>query len=137
MKLIQPLRLVSLLVAFCIAVTAVVFLLPGKATAAEGAAGASISAASVPANSFGKDAAVSQDITLGAYGDGSGYHLQIASEKDGFAWRSLAVIKPQGKDSSSWTGYQCLSGDGKYAAVAILPSSAVDISAARDRGAFA
>jgi hypothetical protein len=41
------------------------------------------------------------------------YHVQVGRESGGFAWSSLAVIKPQGRDASSWTGYQCLSGDGK------------------------
>lgn len=85
---------------------------------------------------FGKDAAKSGDVTLGAFGDASGYHLQIARENNGFAWHSLAVIKPQGIDNQSWTGYQCLSGDGKYVAVAVLASSAVNLQSARDRGAF-
>ncbi|MFF1830468.1 RHS repeat-associated core domain-containing protein [Paenarthrobacter sp. NPDC058040] len=39
-------------------------------------------------------------------------------------------------DSSSWTGYQCLSGDGRYAAVAVLSESSANLPAARNRGAF-
>jgi hypothetical protein len=40
-------------------------------------------------------------------------------------------------DDRSWIGYQCMSGDGRYAAVVVLPASAVNLTAARDHGALA
>ncbi|MEO9259744.1 MAG: DUF6531 domain-containing protein, partial [Jatrophihabitantaceae bacterium] len=54
-----------------------------------------------------------------------------------FAWREVALIKPAGLDVSSWTGYQCVSGDGRFAAVTMEPTLLVNQQAARDRGAFA
>jgi RHS repeat-associated protein len=90
----------------------------------------------VPAEDFGSQAASSSDVAISGFGDSSGYHVQVGRESGGFAWKSLAVIKPQGVDASSWTGYQCLSGDGKYAAVAVLAGSSVNLTTARDRGAF-
>jgi hypothetical protein len=90
----------------------------------------------LPAVDFGPAAASSSDVAVSGFGDPSGYHVQVGRESGGFAWKSLAVIKPQGVDAPSWTGYQCLSGDGKYAAVAVLASSSVNLTAARDRGAF-
>lgn len=90
----------------------------------------------VPAEDFGSQAASSSDVAVSGFGDSSGYHLQIGKESEGFAWKSLAVIEPQGVDASSWTGYQCLSGDGRFAAVAVLASSSVNLAAARDRGAY-
>ncbi len=106
-------------------------------------AGPSESHPSVPAvgsggtSDFGPDAARSADVALDGFGDSSGYHVQVASEKAGFAWDQVAVLKPAGLDDRSWTGYQCLSGDGRFAAVAVLPISAVNRTAARDHGAFA
>lgn len=47
------------------------------------------------------------------------------------------MLRPAGLDVQSWTGYQCLSGDGRYAAVVVEPTAAVTSEAARDRGAFA
>ena len=47
------------------------------------------------------------------------------------------MLDPDGIDDSSWTGYQCVSGDGRFAAVSILPTSAVNLEAARDHGGFA
>ncbi|BAS18387.1 hypothetical protein AHiyo8_pI66910 (plasmid) [Arthrobacter sp. Hiyo8] len=64
------------------------------------------------AEDFGPSASSSSDEALAGFGDASGYHVQLGRESGGFAWKSLAVIKPQGVDASSWTGYQCLSGDG-------------------------
>ncbi|WP_327370726.1 RHS repeat-associated core domain-containing protein [Streptomyces sp. NBC_01217] len=77
------------------------------------------------------------DVMVNGWGDGSGYHLGLATGAGGYTWRELAVLRPAGIDDSSWTGYQCVSGDGKYAAVAILPASSVNLAAARDHGAFA
>ena len=93
--------------------------------------------ASDPVRDFGAAAPRSTDIAVNAFGDGQGYHIQVAQEKTGFTWHEIAVLRPGGLDDSSWTGYQCTSGDGRYEAVAVLPSSAVNINAARDQGAFA
>ncbi|MFC1439658.1 RHS repeat-associated core domain-containing protein [Streptacidiphilus sp. N1-10] len=76
-------------------------------------------------------------MAVNAFGDGNGYHIQVAREKTGFTWQEIAVLRPGNLDDSSWTGYQCTSGDGRYEAVAVLPSSAVNTNAARDHGAFA
>lgn len=90
-----------------------------------------------PADPFGSGTRSSSDAAVDGFGDDAGYHVEVARESDGFAWHTAAILKPQGVNVSSWTGYQCLSGDGKYAAVVVLGSSSVNLSAARDRGAFA
>lgn len=86
---------------------------------------------------FGSGASTSADVAVNGFGDAAGYHLELGRESSGFAWREIAVLRPDGYDDGSWTGYQCVSGDGKDAAVAILPGSAVNIAAARDHGGFA
>lgn len=101
---------------------------PGTAPAAPSGAGAK-----APAGT----GATAGDVLLNGWGDGSGYHLAVGTAAGGYAWRELAVIRPGDIDDSSWTGYQCVSGDGRYAAVAVLPAMAVDQAAARDHGAFA
>ena len=93
-------------------------------------------AAPQPAD-FGPQAAKSADLAIDGWGDAQGYHLELGREAAGFAWQEIALIHPAGFDDASWTGYQCLSGDGKFAALAILPASAVNTQAARDHGAFA
>ncbi|MDX3187347.1 DUF6531 domain-containing protein [Streptomyces sp. MN03-5084-2B] len=93
-------------------------------------------AAPKPAD-FGPRAATSADLAIDGWGDTQGYHLELGREAAGFAWQEIALIHPDGFDDASWTGYQCLSGDGKFAALAILPASAVNTQAARDHGAFA
>ncbi|WP_392668348.1 RHS repeat-associated core domain-containing protein [Streptomyces sp. LN785] len=77
------------------------------------------------------------DVMVNGWGDGAGYHLELATGAGSYTWRELAVLRPAGIDDSAWTGYQCVSGDGKYAAVTVLPASSVNIAAARDHGAFA
>ena len=105
-------------------------------TAASRVDAAAIHPVASPEEDFGPQAASSSDVAITGFGDSSGYHLQIGKESGGFAWKSLAIIKPQNVDAASWTGYQCLSGDGKFAAVAVLASSSVNLAAARDRGAY-
>lgn len=101
---------------------------PVAAKAAPAAAAATlVTAAQVPA------AAVA-DVAVDGFGDATGYHLQVAH---GSSWREVAVLRPAGLDPSSWIGYQCLSGNGKYAGVVVLPASSVNVEQARDRGAFA
>ncbi|RIJ71120.1 hypothetical protein D1871_15470 [Nakamurella silvestris] len=73
-------------------------------------------------------------ITLSGYADDDGYHLQTTT--DGRTWHDAAVLSPAGADGTL-TGYQCLSGDGRYAAVAVLPTAAVSDNTATDRGAYA
>ncbi len=86
---------------------------------------------------LGAGSGTSTDLAVTGYGDGSGYHLEVGRESSGFAWREIAVLDPDGIDDSSWTGYQCVSGDERYAAVSILPASAVNLESARDHGGFA
>lgn len=68
------------------------------------------------------------------WGDESGYHVDLVGATSS---RELALIDPGGVDAPSWTGFQCLSGDGTQVAVVVLPASSVDLAVARDRGAFA
>ncbi|WP_239393666.1 RHS repeat-associated core domain-containing protein [Frankia sp. CiP3] len=77
----------------------------------------------------------SGDVAVNGWGDGAGYHLEVANESGGWSWRELAVLRPGGRDDSSWLGYQCVSGDGRYAGVAVLSASAANNAQARDRGA--
>ena len=101
------------------------------------AAPAKPTAAQPRPEAFGPNAAKSQDLAIDGWGDTAGYHLEVGRESAGFAWHEVAVVEPAGMDAPSWTGYQCLSGDGKYAAVAVLPTPVVNQQAARDHGAFA
>jgi RHS repeat-associated protein len=78
----------------------------------------------------------SRDVAVAGYGDGAGYHVQVARESDNFAWRDVAVLRPAGLDESAWYGYQCLAGDGTHVAVTVLPGGLVNLQGARLRGAY-
>ncbi|MGH1556492.1 hypothetical protein ACRAWF_46315 [Streptomyces sp. L7] len=60
------------------------------------------------------------DVIVSGYGDSTGYHLAVGTGAGGYAWREVAVVRPGDIDDSSWTGYQCVSGDGRYIAVTVL-----------------
>jgi RHS repeat-associated protein len=94
-------------------------------------------ASAASSGDFSPGTSTSADIAINGYGDSAGYHIEVGREPSGFAWHEVAVLHPDSLDDSSWTGYQCISGDGKYAAVVVLPQSAVNLESARDHGAFA
>ncbi|SEN19961.1 hypothetical protein SAMN05216267_1002256 [Actinacidiphila rubida] len=79
----------------------------------------------------------SRDLILDTAEDSAGYHLFTAAGRSGFAWQPLATLKPLDLDSSSWTGYSCLTGDGKHVVAVVAPGGFANVPALRDRGAFA
>ena len=112
--------------------------LPATAATAATAAGAATARAdAVTPGDFGSAAARSADVAIDGWGDSAGYHVEVGRESGSFAWREVAILSPDGFDEGSWDGYQCLSGDGRFAAVAILPALAANVPAARDHGGFA
>jgi RHS repeat-associated protein len=115
-------------------VAMVLGLLPAQATAAPARPAASPPAAAPPTAAPAADPA---DVAVNGWGDSAGYHLAVATSAGGYTWREVAVLRPAGLDAASWDGYQCVSGDGRYAAVAVLPMGAVNRADARDHGAFA
>lgn len=101
-----------------------------------------VSALSGPANaavhsgaSLGSVAVPDSNVLVNGWGGSDGYHLAV-STASGPGWRQVALLDPDGIGDLSWTGYQCVSGDGRYAAVVVLPASAVNIQALREHGAF-
>jgi len=121
-----------------VGVSALCLVLGGAFTQAYAAPAPTHSATAATTSATSPSAATeATDVTVDGWGDGSGYHVELGRGAGNFAWREVALIKPAGLDESSWTGYQCVSGDGKYAAVAMEPLALVNQQAARDRGAFA
>jgi hypothetical protein len=77
------------------------------------------------------------DMLVTGRGDSGGYTVHVALEREKYAVRPLATIKPAGYDGDDWLGYTCLTGDRRYAAVTLLPRWAVNKTMLRDRGALA
>ncbi|WP_168203858.1 RHS repeat-associated core domain-containing protein [Humibacter ginsenosidimutans] len=77
------------------------------------------------------------DVAVDGQGASDGYHVRIARASSGFAWSDIAVLRPAALDPGAWYGYQCLTDDGKYIAVAVLPGDEVNDNTARERGAYA
>ena len=100
-------------------------------------ASASAYASSVPALATVTKPTSSSALAVDGRSDSDGYHVRVTSGADGYAWRDIAVLRPANLDPGSWYGYQCLSSDGKFVAVAVLPGDAINTNAARDHGAFA
>ena len=80
---------------------------------------------------------------LSGYGAADGYHLSVGQvavrggRADAVRWRDVAVLDPGGIDSRLWTGNQCLTADGRYAVVVVLPVAEVDSPEKLASGAYA
>lgn len=133
MSKIRRLRAVTTTVALSLSLQLCGSFLQAYAAPARPPAAAGSSAAATTATPAGDPS----DLAVDGWGDGAGYHLDVARGSANLAWREVAVLRPAGLDESGWTGYQCLSGDGRFAAVAVAPLSVVNLQSARDRGAFA
>ncbi len=81
-----------------------------------------------------RSSSMASDVAVDGAGDDAGYHVRIASGSDGYVWHDVAVLRPANLDPGSWYGYQCVTGDGKFAAVAVLPGDLINRNEARHWG---
>ncbi|MEU0112828.1 hypothetical protein ABZ137_03660 [Streptomyces bobili] len=79
----------------------------------------------------------STDTAFTTSGDGTGFHLLVAHEKNGYAWKTAATLAEPGFDTDTWIGNACLTDSGKRAAVAYAPRTFTNKPELMVRGAFA
>ncbi|WP_327712821.1 SGNH/GDSL hydrolase family protein [Streptomyces sp. NBC_00464] len=95
---------------------------------------------SVPAKArratLGSDYDRSSDRAFTTSGDGTGFHVMVADERDGYAWRTAASLSEPGFDTDTWIGNACITGSGTYAAVAYAPRTFTNKPDLMTRGAF-
>ncbi|CAM5541134.1 hypothetical protein STANM309S_00909 [Streptomyces tanashiensis] len=70
---------------------------------------------------LGRGHAKSTDTAFTTSGDGTGFHLLVADEKNGYAWKTAATLSEPGFEADTWIGNACLTASGKRAAVAYAP----------------
>lgn len=85
---------------------------------------------------LGKDWKDSRDRAFTTSGDGTGFHLMVADEKNGYAWRTAASLSETGFDTDTWIGNACVTASGAYAAVAYAPRTFTNKPELMSRGAF-
>ncbi|WP_372409252.1 SGNH/GDSL hydrolase family protein [Streptomyces luteireticuli] len=85
---------------------------------------------------LGKDYKSSADRAFTTSGDGTGFHLLVADEKNGYAWKTAASLSETGFDTDTWIGNACLTESGKYAAVAYAPRTFTNKPDLMTHGAF-
>ncbi|MFJ9855417.1 hypothetical protein [Streptomyces sp. NPDC101150] len=78
----------------------------------------------------------STDTALTTSGDATGFHLFTARESAGYHWKTAATLRETGFDADTWIGNACLTGSGKYAAVAYAPRTFTNRPELMARGAF-
>ena len=86
---------------------------------------------------LGEDYKKSTDTAFTTSGDGTGFHLLVADENNGYAWRTAATLSEPGFDTDTWIGNACLTASGKRAAVAYAPRTFTNEPELMARGAFA
>lgn len=77
------------------------------------------------------------DVTVTARPDTGGYRLFTARAAEGWAWRPLATIQPQGNSAEPWIGYHCVTGDKRHVVAVVAPRRFANVPKLRDRGALA
>ncbi|MFJ2746234.1 hypothetical protein ACIO3O_41975 [Streptomyces sp. NPDC087440] len=85
---------------------------------------------------LGAQYAQSKDTAFATSGDGTGFHLLLANEANGYQWKTAATLREDGFDADSWIGNACLTASGKYAAVAYAPRTFTNKPELMVRGAF-
>ncbi|WP_254407224.1 NocE [Streptomyces sp. GMY02] len=79
----------------------------------------------------------SSDRAFTASGDGTGFHVMVADEKNGYAWKTAASLSEPGFETDTWIGNACVTTSGTYAAVAYAPRTFTNKPELLSRGAFA
>ncbi|WP_327118918.1 hypothetical protein OG206_22630 [Streptomyces sp. NBC_01341] len=85
---------------------------------------------------LGANHASSQDVALSTSGDGTGFHLLTGRETGGYEFTTAATLREDGFDADAWVGNACVTGSGKYAAVAYAPRAFTNNPELMVRGAF-
>ncbi|MFD7996473.1 hypothetical protein ACFV3Q_33225 [Streptomyces mexicanus] len=88
------------------------------------------------ARTLGAGYRTSRDTAFTTSGDATGFHLLVADEAAGYAWRTAATLREDGFDADSWIGNACVTASGKYAAVAYAPRTFTNRPELMARGAF-
>ncbi|WP_230396275.1 golvesin C-terminal-like domain-containing protein [Streptomyces blattellae] len=86
---------------------------------------------------LGEDYEKSTDTAFTTSGDGTGFHLLVADQENGYAWKTAATLSEPGFDADTWIGNACLTASGKRAAVAYAPRTFTNDPELMARGAFA
>jgi hypothetical protein len=114
-----------------------VAIVPGQAMAAAPTPAASPTAVTSPDMALGSGWRSSSDVAVTGAGDGAGYHLYVAREKDAFAWHTLATLTSHSIDIGPWSGSVCVTGSGRYAVAVFAPQQAVNKPALAAAGGIA
>ncbi|WP_445281912.1 golvesin C-terminal-like domain-containing protein [Streptomyces sp. DSM 118148] len=85
---------------------------------------------------LGKNYSSSKDVALSTSGDGTGFHVLTGKEKDGYRFTTVATLREDGFDADTWIGNACVTGSGKYAAIAYAPRTFTNNPELMVRGAF-
>ncbi|WP_309140286.1 hypothetical protein [Streptomyces sp. PKU-EA00015] len=88
------------------------------------------------AKTLGAQYKASKDTALTTSGDGTGFHLLVADEANGYGWKTAATLREDGFDADAWIGNACLTSSGNYAAVAYAPRTFTNRPELMVRGAF-
>ncbi|GAA0549925.1 hypothetical protein GCM10010172_35020 [Paractinoplanes ferrugineus] len=74
------------------------------------------------------------DVVVVGQGDQEAFHLLIASDKDGYAWRTVASLSEPGVETDRWIGNVCVTGSGDRAVVVYAPRAWTNSPVLAERG---
>lgn len=85
---------------------------------------------------LGKGYRSSSDRAFTTSGDGTGFHVMVADERNGYRWKTAASLSEPGFETDAWIGNACVTESGRYAAVAYAPRTFTNKLDLMSRGAF-
>ncbi|RKN10187.1 GDSL-type esterase/lipase family protein [Streptomyces radicis] len=78
----------------------------------------------------------SEDRLWTTSGDGTGFHVLVAEESRGYAWRTAASLSEPGFETDTWIGNACVTASGQRAVVVYAPRTFTNEPELMTRGAF-
>lgn len=75
------------------------------------------------------------DVLAVGVGSADGYAIMVPADADG--WRTVALLRVEGMETSRWVGNLCVTGDGSTVAATFAPAEFANDPVLMDQGAFA
>lgn len=75
---------------------------------------------------LGAEYVTSSDVLFYGRPDDAGFRVYKATKAEGWTWRLLATVRPEGAETTEWAGYHCATGDGTAVVSVVAPRSYVN-----------
>ncbi|MGW4638055.1 hypothetical protein ACWEN6_05995 [Sphaerisporangium sp. NPDC004334] len=85
---------------------------------------------------LGRQWRTSEDRAWTTIGDADGFHVLVAEERAGYAWRTVTTLSEPGFDADQWIGNACLTRSGRRLVIVYAPRTFTNRDDLFNRGGF-